>query len=248
MACIRRFPLTYAPSQPTFPSVLLVPLMINDLSRRSFLLRAGSGVSAIWLSTHWPALLAAAGHAREAAQSAAPPKLEFLSPEQAKEIDAITACIIPTDDLPGAREAGAVYFIDRALTTFASDDQKTYRHGLPELLARVQEMFPGVQRFSAATPDQQDQVLHSFDERAEPGRRAFRRRAGAQTFFETLRSHTIIAFLIDPDSDRRGNRDGAGWKVIGRDREHMFQPPFGYYDKDYPGWQPAPHDAEKNKT
>ena len=222
--------------------------MINDLSRRSFLLRAGNGISAIWLSTHWTALAAAAGHARKAAQSAAPPKLEFLSPVQAKEIEAITACLIPTDDLPGAREAGVVYFIDRALTTFASDDQKTYRDGLPELLARVQEMFPGVPSFSAATPDQQNQILHSFDEHVEPGRRAFRSRAGAETFFETLRTHTIMAFLIDPDADRGGLRDGAGWKVIGREREHLFQPPFGYYDKDYPGWQPAPHDAEKAKT
>jgi gluconate 2-dehydrogenase gamma chain len=222
--------------------------MTNDLSRRSFLLRAGGGISAIWLSAHWPALLAAAGHARKAAQSAAPMKFEFLSVEQAKEIDAVTACIIPTDDMPGAREAGAVYFIDRALTTFASDDQNSYREGLPELQARVQEAFPGVQRFSAATPEQQDEILHSFDEHAEPGRRAFRPRAGAQTFFETLRMHTIIAFLIDPDSDSGGNRNGAGWKVIGRDREHMFQPPFGYYDKDYPGWQAAPHDAEKNKA
>ena len=28
--------------------------------------------------------------------------------------------------------------------------------------------------------------------------------------------------------------------LIGRDREHAFQPPFGYYDKDYPGFQIAP--------
>jgi gluconate 2-dehydrogenase gamma chain len=221
--------------------------MTNDLGRRGFLLRAGGGVSAIWLSAHWPALLAASGHARKAAQAAAPARFEFFTAEQAKEIDAITACIIPTDDLPGAREAGAVYFIDRALTTFARDDQNSYRQGLPQLQARVQELFPGVQRFSAATPEQQDKILHSFDEHAESGRRAFRPRAGAP-FFETLRMHTIIAFLIDPDSDSGGNRDGAGWKVIGRDREHMFQPPFGHYDKDYPGWQPVPHDAEKNKA
>jgi len=28
----------------------------------------------------------------------------------------------------------------------------------------------------------------------------------------------------------------------------MFQPPFGYYDKDYAGWQPNPPDAEKSKA
>jgi len=59
---------------------------------------------------------------------------------------------------------------------------------------------------------------------------------------------TISGFLIDPDSDRRGNRDGVGWKAIGRDPQHMFQPPFGFYDKDYPGWQPNPPDADKTKS
>jgi hypothetical protein len=33
--------------------------------------------------------------------------------------------------------------------------------------------------------------------------------------------------------------------VIGREREHMFAAPFGYYDKDYPGWQPVATEAEK---
>ena len=42
-----------------------------------------------------------------------------------------------------------------------------------------------------------------------------------------------------------GNRDFAGWKAIGRDPEHNFTSPFGYYDKDYPGWQPASAETEK---
>jgi hypothetical protein len=28
----------------------------------------------------------------------------------------------------------------------------------------------------------------------------------------------------------------------------MFQAPFGYYDKDYPGWQPNPATADKTKS
>jgi hypothetical protein len=46
-----------------------------------------------------------------------------------------------------------------------------------------------------------------------------------QTFFDTIRRHTIAGFLIVPDSDSGGNLDGVGWKVIGREREHVFQPP-----------------------
>jgi gluconate 2-dehydrogenase gamma chain len=216
----------------------------NELSRRTFLLRAGTGISAAWVSAHWPALLSAATHAHQAAKAPTPPKFEFFTTEQAAEIDAITARIIPTDDTPGAREAGVVYFIDRALVTFDSEDQKTYREGLSELQARVTEMFPGLAKFSTATPEQQDEVLHSFDENTQSARRPRRATPGAQDFLETLRQHTIAGFLIDPDYG--GNHSGAGWKVIGREREHMFQSPFGYYDKDYVGWQPPTKDANKS--
>jgi gluconate 2-dehydrogenase gamma chain len=217
--------------------------MNESVSRRHFLSRGISGLSAVWVSAHLPALAAAAGHARRAAQSATPPKFEFFTPEQAAEVDAISARIIPTDELPGAREAGVVYFIDRGLATFAADDQKAYREGLPELQARVTEMFPGTAKFSALTPEQQDEVLHTFDQNVPAQQRPFRPRPGAQNFFETLRQHTIAGFLIDPDYG--GNDSGAGWKVIGREREHMFQAPFGFYDKDYPGWQPMPKEADK---
>jgi gluconate 2-dehydrogenase gamma chain len=219
--------------------------MIENLSRRNFLSRGGAAVSAVWLSAHWSAIVAAAEHAHQAAKSAAPPKFRFFTPEQAVEIGAITARIIPSDETPGAREAGVLYFIDRALTTFAVNDQKTYREGLPDLQLRLRELFPDVEKFSTATPEQQDQVLHTFDDKADDGRR-FRSNATAKPFFETVRVHTIVGFLIDPDSG--GNPDAVGWKVIGRDREHAFQPPFGYYDKNYAGWQPNPRDPEKAKA
>jgi hypothetical protein len=220
--------------------------MPSPNSRREFLLHSLRGASSLWLTAHWPALLSAATHARDAAHAAEPPKFDFLSPEQAVEIEAVSARIIPTTDTPGAREAGVVYFIDRALLTFAKDQQKICIDGLGELQTRVSETFSGAAKFSALTPDQQDQILHSLDEQAPSSGRAGRRnRSGGSSFFESVRTLTIMGFLIDPDSDRRGNRDAVGWKVIGRDPAHMFQPPFGFYDKDYPGYQPNPSAAEK---
>jgi gluconate 2-dehydrogenase subunit 3-like protein len=219
--------------------------MKDALSRRRFLLHSLTGASAAWVTSHWPAVLAAADHAHAAARSAIPLKFEFFTPEQAAEIDAITARIIPSDETPGAREAGVVYFIDRALKTFASDHQKIFSEGLPELQARARELFPNVEKFSTATPEQQDAILHSLDKESPAVERPFRPRPEAESIFETLRSFTIHGFLIDPESDKGGNRDGVGWKVIGREREHMFQPPFGFYDRDYPGWQPLSKDAEK---
>lgn len=224
--------------------------MHSEFSRRKFLSQGLSGISAAWFSSHWPALLSAAAHARQAAKAGLPPKFEFLTPEEAAEIDAIAARIIPTTDTPGAHEAGVVYFIDRALATFFSQNQKAIREGLPELQARAREIFPGVEKFSLATPEQQDEVLESLDEQqsASRPRRSLRSRPAAQSFFETLRVATIAGFLIDPESDKRGNRDAVGWKAIGRDPSHMFQPPFGYYDKDYPGWQPNSPAADTPKS
>jgi len=220
--------------------------MIENLSRRDFLSRGGAAVSAVWLSAHWPAIVAASEHAHQACKSSSPPKFQFFTPEEAAEIDAISARIIPSDETLGAREAGVVYFIDRALATFAVDDQKTYREGLPGLQLRVRELFPSVEKFSSATPEQQDQILHSLDEQTDSARRHSRSSGASSSFFQAVRVHTIVGFLVDPDSG--GNRDGVGWKVIGREPDHIFQPPFGYYDKDYAGWQPTPPSAEKTKA
>src|ERR1700726_2009553 len=220
--------------------------MINELSRRRFLSQAGIGVSAAWVSAHWPQMVSAATHARQAVQSGTAYKFEFFSPAEATEIDALSARIIPTDDTPGAREAGVLYFIDRALVTFASGDQQKYRDGLPELHSLVREKFPSVGKFSAATPEQQDELLHTMEASHTETEKAPRRRSlkSAQTFLEALRVQTIAGFLIDPETGFE-NRGGVGWTLIGREPEHSFQPPFGYYDKDYPGWQPASKMADK---
>src|SRR5713226_7640847 len=161
-----------------------LPGTMNELNRRHFLLRAGTGLSAAWVSANWPALLSAATHAHNAAKATPPPEFEFFTPEEAAEIEAITARILPTDDTPGAREAGVVYFIDRGLATFGVGDQKTYREGLPELQSRVSEMFPSVSKFSGLASQQQDEVLRSLDENTAAPRGPFRARPGAQNFFE----------------------------------------------------------------
>jgi gluconate 2-dehydrogenase gamma chain len=220
--------------------------MINELSRRRFLSQAGIGVSAAWVSAHWPEMVSAATHAHQAVQSGTAYKFEFFTPAEATEIDALSARIIPTDDTPGAREAGVLYFIDRALVTFASGDQQKYRDGLSELQILVREKFPDVEKFSAATVEQQDELLHIMEASQTETKTPLRRRSlrSAQPFLEALRVQTIAGFLIDPETGL-GNRGGIGWKLIGREPEHSFQPPFGYYDKDYPGWQLAQKMADK---
>lgn len=225
----------------------------SPLDRRSFLVRSAAGLSAAWVTAQWPAIISASEHAHAAANAPLPAKFEFFTPVEAKEVEALSSAIIPSDSTPGAREAGVVYFIDRALVTFAVDDQKTYRQGLPEIQKRVKELFPDLASFSAASSEQQIAILESLDGASKdastrPQRARYRPSPAGAPLFEVLRAHTITGFLVDPDSDRRGNRGGVGWTVLGRELGHSFQPPFSKIDVGYPGWQaPAAISAQQTK-
>ena len=189
-------------------------------SRRRFLVRSATGLGTAWALTNWPAVLAAQQHAHAVAGSGQS-KLAFFSPEQAAELEAMTAQIIPADESPGAKEARVLYFIDRALTTFDRDRQPAYAQGLKELTAHVSTMFPGQTKFSSLTGEQQIQLLTSIE---------------TTDFFEQVRVHTIMGFLSDPSHG--GNFEEAGWKLIGFESNAIHQRPFGYYDAEAAGVNP----------
>jgi gluconate 2-dehydrogenase gamma chain len=182
-------------------------------SRRSFLASA-TGLGSAWVLTNWSGILAAQEHAKRMAASGHA-KLEFFSPEQATEIGCVAAQIIPADETPGAREAGAVYFIDRALTTFDKGHQAVYTEGLPVLQSKTRELFPGAAKFSALHSEQQIQVLKAIEK---------------TPFFAQVRVHTITGFFAGPEYG--GNHDEVGWQLIGFEGKFHYAPPFGYYDKE----------------
>lgn len=215
-------------------------------ARRDFLLTMGRAAGAAWMASHMPAISAAAQHAHEVVKAKYAVTFEALTAEQAKEVAAIAARIIPTDGEPGATEAGVVYFIDRALKTFASDDRPVYEAGVKEFNNVTTEMFPGVVRFSAATTEQQDKVLTEMSKDQKSAGRSMRptQAGGTGGFFQVIWMHTLMGFLADPEAG--GNRDYVGWRVIGRDPAHSFSPPFGEYDKNYSGW-PSASVAETEK-
>ncbi len=183
-------------------------------TRRRFLLQSITGLGSAWLSAHWPEILSAHEHARHAAAADPPVRFEFFSPEQTAQIEAVAAQIIPSDETPGAREAGVIYFIDRALTTFDRDKREIYLRGLLELQRRCSETFSPGKQFSQLEPAEQIECLKSI-ERSE--------------FFEAVRVHTIMGFFAN--AEYGGNKNQAGWKLIGFEDEFSFEPPFGYYDR-----------------
>jgi len=78
----------------------------------------------------------------------------FLDPLTALDLEALTSEIIPTTETPGAKEAGVVHFIDRALTTFDREYQPAYREGMAGINAKRAEMFPGSASCAALTSAQ----------------------------------------------------------------------------------------------
>ncbi len=182
-------------------------------SRREVLARSASGLGSAWLTTHWSGILEAQEHAQKSARSGASAKLAFFSPEQAVEIEAVAAQIIPTDETPGARESGMIHFIDRALTTFDRDKQAVYTQGLKDLASKTAEMFPGQSKFSGLAAAQQIELLKSIER---------------TPFFTQVRTHTVVGFFANPEYG--GNAGEVGWKLIGFEDKFNYRPPFGYYD------------------
>ena len=183
-------------------------------SRRQFLRGSGAiaGLSA------WPggatALLALAQSACTSKQQGAAYKV--LTHLEATEFEAIAARIIPTTDTPGAREAGVIHFIDNAFDSVFPDMLDDLRSGLVGFANNVSERFDGA-RFSELPDTDQDDMLAAIEE---------------SDFFGGLRFLTICGYF--GMSKYGGNRNDAGWKLVGMDpHARTWQPPFGYYDAEY---------------
>jgi hypothetical protein len=187
--------------------------MTTGVPRRRFLALAAGGVGATVLAARWADIVAALSHARG---SGAPPPLEVLTAEQAAELEAMAAQIFPADDLPGARELRAVYFIDRALATFGQETRQQYVDGLALLRGKIAELYPQHATFAALTHEEQLHVLRAIED---------------GPFFDLVRFHTILGCLTLPE--RGGNHGSAGWAVLGRDHRPTYQPPYGEYDRGY---------------
>jgi gluconate 2-dehydrogenase gamma chain len=190
-----------------------------DFSRRSFLLQSLAGAGSAWLAAAWPELLAAQQHAQHTMRSVAagvPANLEFLTPAQAADVEAITSLIIPTTDTPGAREAGVVYFIDHFLRTIATEQQKPFADGLVLVDGKRKELFPASADCASLTTAQQTEILKVIENTPA---------------FNLFRSFTMIGFLGNPEDG--ANRDMVGWKLVGFDNAPTHTPPFGYYDAEY---------------
>ncbi len=155
----------------------------------------------------------------------------FLTRPEVQFLDAAVERLIPTDELgPGAGDAGVTYYIDRQLIStwgmhgrnyrsgpwaegtpqqgFQSrlTPQEIYRYGIAETEAHCKRQYGKV--FRLLTGEQQDEVLHALEKDSIelPS-------LPAKLFFGLLWRNTEEGFFSDPVYG--GNRDKAGWRLLG---------------------------------
>jgi gluconate 2-dehydrogenase gamma chain len=177
--------------------------------RRAFISTSISALGGGWLLATLPALASLSACSRDAASRGEP--LTTLTAAEGDAMQAFAAQILPSDELPGATEAGAVHFIDAVLAGPFAGMLPMFREGLADLDIRA--TTAGSARFAELASDGQARVMRQIEE---------------SPFFFNARMLTIMGVLSEPKYG--GNRDGVGFELVRRETAATWQPPFGYYD------------------
>lgn len=176
----------------------------------------------------------------------------YFTPAEAEAIEAMMARLIPKDALgPGAVEAGAAFFLDRQLAGEYGLGGRWYMQGpwaKGEATQGYQTRMTPAQLYRAALKaidgaatsahgkvfaklpsDQQDAMLKQM----EAGKLQLDGGVDAKSFFGQLLQNTQEGFFSDPIYG--GNRDMAGWKLIGFPGARYDNTPFvKAYGQPYP--------------
>jgi gluconate 2-dehydrogenase gamma chain len=196
----------------------------RNMGRREMLKRVGVAGAAVAVpSTE----LVTPSHVR-AQDARTPPReaLETLTAAESDTLEAIVARLIPTDEHgPGAAEARAAHYIDRALTGPLASSKVAYVSGLAAVDAYAQASRGAP--FAKLGARDQDAVLTDIETNAASG---FRPNSAA--FFNMVRNHTLQGTFCDPYYG--GNANFVGWNLIGYpgirmavapDEQSMSRPP-----------------------
>jgi gluconate 2-dehydrogenase gamma chain len=187
--------------------------MSRTPSRRDLLKLAGASVAAA--SAH------ASGSGTDAADADAaqrprsrprPPRepLRALTAHEADLLDRIAELMIPSDDGPGATEAMAVRYIDRALAGALADQREAYRVGL-EALERYARQTRGAP-FLQLSETRQISLLIDVESGTATGANVGFAGSSAQ-FFALIRGHVMQGTFGDPYYG--GNANFVGWDLLG---------------------------------
>ena len=133
--------------------------------------------------------------------------LESFTAAEAELMDAIVARLIPTDENgPGAIEAHAVRYIDRALGGALASSRQAYTSGLAALDRYAQSSRGAA--FTKLSPIDQDSVLIDVETGAATGFTG-----SSAIFLAMVLNHTHQGTFGDPYYG--GNANFIGWDLIG---------------------------------
>lgn len=182
-------------------------------NRREFITTSAALLGGSWLSMQLPMLGDLARWARAAAAEGAP--FTILTPEEARTMEAFASQIIPSDrSSPGAKEAGAIWFIDRALGKgYFPEFREPITAGIADLDARARARRAGIRGFADLSAADQVRVMRQIEK---------------TPFFFMGRMLSVMGVLADPSHG--GNRNDVGLRILGIDHQPTYQPPFGWYD------------------
>src|SRR5579862_9127901 len=196
----------------------------HDSTRRSFLKRAAVGAGAVAGSGLVPDVYTQTleQHKDDAANAASHPTSiqhgAFFNYEQASTVAAFTERLMPgAPGKPGARDAGVLRYIDLALAGAYADLQDFYRKGLAQLDGYCRKKYNAP--FVRLDPPRQDEVITALEQNKADGFAW----PTARAFFETVRTHTMEGMFADPLYG--GNRNFAGWRLVGFPGAQMFYSP-----------------------
>ncbi len=143
-----------------------------------------------------------------------------LSRSETRTLEAIAERIFPATDSPGAAEAGAVEYIDRALAGDYAEFLPGYRKGLHAIDRYAREKFGA--KFITLSDADKDAVLLDCEAGQVP------RFKNSADFFETVRCHVLEGVFGEPQYG--GNRGLVGWRLVGFPGQ-QFGYPDAYIDK-----------------
>jgi len=197
----------------------------HDEARRAFLKGAAASAGALAGATLAPEARAqshdmpmapnASAHAHMQTDSDGTGHRTFFNDDDTATVAAFTERLMPgAPGKPGASDAAVLNYIDLALAGAYSDLQDFYRRGLTQLDAYCRATYS--HPFERLSGEQQDAVITALEE----GKATGFTWPSAQAFFNTLRTHTMEGMFADPLYG--GNRNFAGWRLIGFPGAQMF--------------------------
>jgi len=178
----------------------------SGFSRRDLFKRAGViGIAAVGSAALVPT---------PASEAAAPQAAELhavvtLTAQQFATLSAITGRIFPTDATgPGAIEAHAATYIDRALNSHYAYQKDNYTANLAAVDAYSKATYEA--NFGELPPEKQDAVLTAMEGNSVG--KSFGFAPDARTFFNLVLEHTQEGMFSDPYYG--GNANFIGWDLL----------------------------------